>query len=222
MATSNKGTVRGGAIHTSSTNFIYENTSFINNSIGTIISTAQGGAIYSSGGRSSTCINCQFYNNYIDSNSNKFSGDVSFNIQGGSFCLESSTVDFIDCTFQNNSCFGNGSNWDFNLYGGAIYAINSKLKINNCYILNNRLFSYGEESGPPFIIEGGAICIINTDFNMTGCEINDNSILMESERESAIFMVNFYGGSLYSSNKGELMKLNNCSFSSNSISHHIN
>lgn len=61
-----------GAIHTSSTNFIYENISFINNSIGTIISTAQGGAIYSFKCGSSTCINRQFYNNSIDSNSKIF------------------------------------------------------------------------------------------------------------------------------------------------------
>lgn len=96
-ATTIKNIVRGGVIHASSTNFKYDNVSFINNSIHTIVSTAQGGAIFCSGGSSSICLNCYFYNKSIEVNSEKFSGHTSFNLQGGSIYLSSMSLNFIEC-----------------------------------------------------------------------------------------------------------------------------
>ena len=141
---------------------------------------------------------------------------------GGALSIKSSEIEFINCSFLNNSSNG---------YGGAISAVDSSILIKDCEFKSNRSFDYGgaisSQDGTlkicnsKFIynkssIGGGAIYNLNGKMDMENCSFEYNHAPINGE---AIINQNIDYYDIYAEIKlntnYSVANINNCVFKSN-------
>ncbi len=90
---------------------------------------------------------------------------------GGAAYVSYSTVEFRDCTFENNRLIPSGSGSETRyLNGGALYSWNSDTLVNHCRFDNNG----GDYTDPLNMVKGGAIFVIGGDIRVISSEFENN------------------------------------------------
>lgn len=175
--------------------------------------TSKGGAIDISNDVDGNFVNCSFKNNIAEVILNEKSTKSDCLCFGGAFHHKKASIKFRNCTFINNSCFGNATRHYIHAQAGALYSSYKRATINQSIFINNSLRCSGIYS----YAKGGSCIFIEVSGNLIDCRFMNNEVISLASN-SFTGIHNAYGGAVYISNCEVLFCCKNCTFTNNTAS----